>query len=57
MLTKENHTEIAKIIQEAREENNTIGYINFSRHIDRLCEYFKRDNPNFSEEEFRANFS
>ncbi len=57
MLTKENHTEIAKIIQEAREENYTIGYINFSRHIDRLCEYFKRDNPNFNEELFRANFS
>lgn len=56
MLTKENHIEIAKIIQEAREENYTNGYINFSRHIDRLCEYLKRDNPSFSEEEFRAVF-
>jgi glycerol-3-phosphate O-acyltransferase len=56
MLTKENHTDIAKIIQEAREENYTNGYINFSKHIDRLCEYFKQDNSNFNEEEFRAIF-
>lgn len=56
MLTKENHTEIAKIIQEAREENRVNGYINFSRHIDRLRGYFKKDNPSFNEDEFRSNF-
>lgn len=56
MLTKENHIDIAKIIQEARKENYTKGYINFSQHIDKLCEYFKRDNADFDEEEFRSNF-
>lgn len=56
MLTKENHIEISKIIQEARKENYTIGYINFSKHIDRLCEYFKLDNPSFDEQEFRSVF-
>jgi len=56
MLTKENHTDIAKIIQEAREEYYIKGYVNFSKHIDRLCEYFKKDNPSFDEQEFRDNF-
>ena len=56
MLTKENHIAIANIIQEAREENYTVGYINFSKHIDRLCKYFKQDNPSFNEEEFRDIF-
>jgi glycerol-3-phosphate O-acyltransferase len=56
MLTKENHTDIAEIIQKAREENYTEGYINFSKHIDRLCTYFKQDNPDFDEDKFRAVF-
>ena len=56
MLTKENHIAISKIIQEAREELYTNGYINFSKHIDRLCEYFKQDNPSFDEHEFRDAF-
>lgn len=56
MLTKENHIAISKIIQEAREELYAKGYINFSRHIDRLCEYFKQDNPSFDEHEFRDAF-
>lgn len=56
MLTKENRADIAKIIQEAREEYNVKGYINFSKYIDRLCEYFKLDNTSFNEEDFRSVF-
>lgn len=56
MIDKENHIEIAKILQKSREELYTVGYINFSKHIDRLCEYFKKDNPDFDEQEFRNVF-
>jgi len=56
MLSKENHTEIAKIIQKSREEVYTQGYVNLSLFIDRLCRYMKEDNPNFDECEFRNNF-
>jgi len=56
MLSKENHTEIAKIIEESRQQLYVDGYVNFSLHIDKLCRYFRKDNPKFDEQEFRNNF-
>ena len=56
MLSEKNHTEIAKIIEESRQQLYVDGYVNFSLHIDKLCQYFKIDNPKFDEEKFRDNF-
>lgn len=49
MMTKKNYIGIVKAII----KSNINNIKNMDTLVDNLCEYFKKDNPNFNEDVFR----